>query len=182
MLPSRANRTLLCFPSIALSMSLDFSNRRAGNLSPSWSCPRLYPFVNLSQSWGLSGEDGTVSSLANTGQKQALHTRRDMLSHHGKNAVCLLPGPQCTLEMQTNTLGGAIVFKCNLIAERPACAVVPLPMSDDPLPSQTDRRCYFTSTHWGKPQENSSLSMGGNSRATSRPHAIWKVLFVPTDT
>lgn len=131
----------------------------------------LYQFV---PALGMSREDGTASSLANTGQKQALQTERAMLSHHWKNAVCLLPGPQCTLTMQTNTLGGAIIFKCNLITERPACAVAPLQMSDNPLPSQTDRSCYFTSTHWGKPQENSSLSMGCNSRAISRPHAIWR--------
>lgn len=182
MLSSGATRTLLCLPSIALSMSLDFSNMIAGNLSPSWNCPQLYPFINSSWCWDWAEKMARCPPWQTQEQKQALHTQRDMLSHHRKNAVCLLPGPQCTWTMQTNTRGGAIIFKCNLIAERPECAVVPLQLSDNPLLSQTDRSCYFTSTHWGKPLENSYLSMGCNRRAISRPHTILKGLFVHTDT
>lgn len=95
---------------------------------------------------------------------------------------CLLPArgaPQCL-----RSLGGAVIFQCNFIAERPESTAVSLQMSDNPLLSQTDRNCYLipAPNPVGGPQENGSLSMGRNSRAISRPHCILNVLLVHTDT
>lgn len=93
---------------------------------PQLRLPSVYPFINSSQSWDpamlRSGEDGIVSSLAETGQVQAgtSHTER-CLSRHSKRAVCLLPELPYTLIMHIKTLGGTIIFKCNFIAERPVC-------------------------------------------------------------
>lgn len=125
-------------------------------------------------------EDGIVSTLAKTSVGTS-HTEI-CLSHHSKRAVCLLPELQCAFIMHTKKiLGGAIIFKYNFIAETPESAVVSLQTSDNPLLSQTDRSCYFTSIRWGSPQENSYLSMGHNSRALSRPQYILNVLFVHTN-
>lgn len=179
---SWADITLLCFPSVTLRVSLDFSNVIAGNLSPSWGCSRLYPFINSSQSWDpavlRSREDGIVSSLAETGQVQAGTSHTEIcLSRHSKRAVCLLPEQQSALIMHTKTLGGAIIFKCNFIAERPESAVVSLQMSDNPPLSQADRTCYYIllPSVGADLRRIVSSQLGHNSRALSRPRYILKV-------
>lgn len=142
----------------------------AGNLSPAEAALSYIP-LSIRPRVGMSREVGTTFSLANTGQKQAFHTQRDMLSQHWKNAVCLLPEPHCAFTMQM-PLEESSFLSAIWLQKGLHVLLSPYKCLTILSKSQTDRSCYFTSTHWGKPQENIYLSINCNSRAISRPHAI----------
>lgn len=106
--------------------------------------------------------------------------RQDKLRHFTHRHTCLPFTEICLATARTATClsaayktpGGAVIFKCNFIAKKTKSAVASLQVSDSLLLSQTDRACYLISNRQGRPQKNSSLSMGSNSRAISRPHYI----------
>lgn len=127
-----------------------------------------------------SREYGIVSSLAKLGQAQALHTQT-CLSCHSQKAVWPLPELQRAFILRTKPLEEQSFLSTILLQKKTKSAVVSFQMFDSLLLSQTDRGCYLISSHQGRPQKNSSLPVGSNSRAIPRPHYI-KRCYLSTET
>lgn len=176
----RSQKNPAVLPFNSLKRVLIFQQYDSWEPEPSWSCPQLYSFINSSQSWNeqrswhyiLPGKHRTKAGISHT-ERHAVPALKE----------CCLPTAWTTLCLHdANALGGVIIFKRNLIAERPACAVVSLQMSDNPL-QVTDRQELLFYFHPLGQTSGEYLSLNKlQQQGYFKTSCHFKVLFVHTDT